>query len=367
MKLYESGFFRHYSKTLGIAINQKIKNPESIIGLVLAIKQSNLSLLRQCIVDVFQGEVNGQMLSGLIAMITKDLSGERDIKQVCKKLGLNSGLVLKLLQVTAKWNGDHSIYKGISDLLKGHVGQADIFAELIAVTKGDVVESVKLSNSMAIDNEKLLLTLSCAKGRLDLLDDRYSQLGALVQIQNPDSVQTIMELALGKVSKFDTLQNLGVAQNLKDSGITKALLHISYLGKSVSKNTQRKSLQQEMHMIDKAFDVVSKHLQIILEVDNNNMKAFGLVMEKVKLLFLSVWGWKPALSGLTNEFNDRFKKAGEENWTPEQFSDKLQSVVELINKLHLELESGNQKKRQLLSQQNQRLSYLYDPVEDVHL
>ena len=84
----------------------------------------NVDLLRTSIVNLVGGSIKEEVLVGLIGIMLDDISLEKQIKALVKRVNLDSKLSLQLIELMSTDVEKADVYNSILNMSKDHTGHA---------------------------------------------------------------------------------------------------------------------------------------------------------------------------------------------------------------------------------------------------
>jgi len=144
--------------------------------------------------------IKASTLNGLIGVILKDTSVEKDILNFASDLNLNGKLVLQLL--TLIQGEPEAVAPSVTELVKEHTKSPELIASVVALFRQDILATKFIAERMGVNEKDLMNIVGAATGKVSLLEDFFASLAGHFKFSKVDSVETIIRLLHGDTKKI---------------------------------------------------------------------------------------------------------------------------------------------------------------------
>jgi hypothetical protein len=139
---------------------------DNLYGILLGIAVGDKVMIRNSFNSLTVG-VNTQIMNGFLGVFMKDIRVEKDIIKMAKKLDLDGGLVMDLLQIV---NEDSQLVSSsVLNLIQDDVESPEIIASLVAMFRKDIPSSRTLAEKIGVKPSDFVPLMAAAAGKLDLM------------------------------------------------------------------------------------------------------------------------------------------------------------------------------------------------------
>lgn len=213
---------------LGVS-DLKEEDYDAIIGVMIGAATQNHELLRNCILELLKSlKYQKVIYSALICVAMRDYSLEKEIKRLCKVVGLKGSVGIALMHIRGNETG--LIDEGVKILAKEDIGKnkCEDIASIISILKGSVSNVTPLAETIGMKPSLLRSLIAVMNGSLADIGGFLPDLSKTLGIGSFAALEHLIYLAHGDSSKlYDLSKSHSDKFQLNRPEVAEALIFIS--------------------------------------------------------------------------------------------------------------------------------------------
>ena len=240
--IFESGFFKQLSQFIfhhTIPHTQSISNPEVILGIMVGLSLQNTNMIKSNLLGLIGNEIEGEHLRAMIGIIMKDLSEEKNIRNLCKFINIDGNLAMSLIELV---NDDaHSDkFNAAYDICKKYCSSPHKVSSLIALFKNDLAMIDYLLRKLKLDPDLMSVILACGCNRLELIKKNYKIISDKLQVDNVYAVESILKICSGDIDQvWEFKDKKNERFMIKNPYLLYCLMYLITQGKKITQETHQ--------------------------------------------------------------------------------------------------------------------------------
>ena len=194
--IFQSGFFKKLSQHIfhnTIPYTKCIPNPEVILGIMVGLSLQNVNMIRNNLLGLIGNEIDNDHLKALIGIIMKDLSEEKNIRNLCKFINIDGNLAINLIELVND-NAQSDKFNSAFAVCSKYCTSPNKVSSLVALFKRDLAMTDYLSRKLKLDSDLMSVILACGSNRLELIRKNYKFISDKLHIDNVHAVRSILKL-----------------------------------------------------------------------------------------------------------------------------------------------------------------------------
>ena len=167
-----------------------------MVGLSL----QNINLIRSNLLELIGNEIENDHLKAIIGIIVKDLSEEKNIRNLCKFINIDGDLAINLIElVNDDANSDK--FNAAYAICKKYCSAPHKISSLVALFKNDLAMTDYLLRKLKLDPDLMAVILACGCNKLELINKNYKLISDKLQIDNLYAVESILKICSGDIKQ----------------------------------------------------------------------------------------------------------------------------------------------------------------------